>query len=67
MDTTNKINASSVFGSTPKSVPLTQAFLYWLKLGFISLGGPAGQISIMHHDLVDKKRLDIRKAIPTCT
>lgn len=35
---------------------LKQAFLYWLKLGLVSFGGPAGQISIMHHDLVEKKR-----------
>ncbi len=35
---------------------LRQAFWYWLKLGFISFGGPAGQISIMHQDLVDNKR-----------
>ena len=39
------------------SVPtIKQAFLYWLKLGFISFGGPAGQISIMHQDLVVNKR-----------
>jgi chromate transporter len=33
-----------------------EAFRYWLKLGCISFGGPAGQIAIMHHDLVDSKR-----------
>jgi len=33
-----------------------QAFKFWLKLGFISFGGPAGQISIMHHELVEQKK-----------
>ncbi len=33
-----------------------KAFKFWLKLGFISFGGPAGQISIMHHELVDQKK-----------
>jgi chromate transporter len=42
--------------NTPPPVTLSQAALYWLKLGFMSFGGPAGQIAIMHHDLVEKKR-----------
>lgn len=46
----------SADSTAPEPVPLSQALLYWLKLGFISFGGPAGQIAIMHHDLVEKKR-----------
>ncbi len=38
------------------SVSFWQAFLFWLKLGFISFGGPAGQISIMHQELVVNRR-----------
>jgi chromate transporter len=38
------------------SIPFKQAFLFWLKLGFISFGGPAGQIATMHQALVIEKR-----------
>jgi chromate transporter len=37
-------------------VPLGDALRYWTKLGFINFGGPAGQIAIMHDELVDRKR-----------
>ena len=40
----------------PKPVSFREAFIYWLKLGFISFGGPAGQISMMHQELVEKRR-----------
>lgn len=33
-----------------------EAFLFWLKLGFISFGGPTGQIAIMHAELVEKRK-----------
>jgi chromate transporter len=40
----------------PAAIPFWEAFRFWLKLGFISFGGPAGQISIMHQELVERKR-----------
>ncbi|WP_426780866.1 chromate efflux transporter [Pseudomonas syringae] len=40
----------------PEPVSFRDAFRFWLKLGFISFGGPAGQISIMHQELVERRR-----------
>jgi chromate transporter len=40
----------------PEPVSFWQAFAFWLKLGCISFGGPAGQISIMHQELVENRR-----------
>lgn len=42
--------------AAPPPVSFGEAFLFWLKLGFISFGGPAGQISIMHQELVERRR-----------
>ncbi len=43
-------------GAVPPAVSLREAFRFWLKLGFISFGGPAGQIAIMHAELVERRR-----------
>ncbi len=40
----------------PDHVSFAEAFRFWLKLGFISFGGPAGQIAIMHQELVERRR-----------
>jgi chromate transporter len=55
------MNATTAETPTPTPLPPTrpsfrEAFRFWLKLGFISFGGPTGQIAIMHTELVEKKR-----------
>jgi chromate transporter len=49
-------SAAGKIENSPEFVTLKEAFLYWLKLGFISFGGPAGQISMMHQELVERRR-----------
>ena len=39
-----------------RTVPFKEALRFWVKLGFISFGGPAGQIAIMHRELVERRR-----------
>ena len=42
--------------ATARQPSFGEAFRFWLKLGFISFGGPAGQIAIMQTELVDRRR-----------
>jgi chromate transporter len=42
--------------AAPATVSLAEAFRFWLKLGFVSFGGPAGQIALMHQELVERRR-----------
>ncbi|MBS1155785.1 MAG: chr [Proteobacteria bacterium] len=50
--------ASPLEHTAPPPAPASfwLAFAFWLKLGFISFGGPAGQIAIMHQELVENRR-----------
>src|SRR5688500_13043972 len=38
-----------------RSVPFSEGFRFWVKLGFISFGLPSGQIAIMHRELVERR------------
>ena len=40
----------------PRAPSFKEAFRFWLKLGFISFGGPTGQIAIMHDELVERRK-----------
>ena len=54
--TESSVHATEKVTSARAPIGLFEAFLFWLKLGFISFGGPAGQISIMHQELVERRR-----------
>ncbi len=47
---------TSEASTAKRLISFGEAFRFWLKLGFISFGGPAGQIAIMHRELVDRRR-----------
>ena len=50
------IDTADPTAGPPAAVSFMEAFRFWLKLGFISFGGPAGQIAIMHTELVERRR-----------
>ncbi len=56
VDTPSAVSEQPPTQAGQQPVGLYEAFLFWLKLGFISFGGPAGQISIMHQELVERRR-----------
>ena len=51
---TDPLTADS--GRAPGPVRFRTACAYWFRLGCISFGGPAGQISLMHQELVERRR-----------
>ena len=50
--------------TAPPHVSLWTAFAYWLKLGFVSFGGPAGQMAMMHTELVERRRWISERRVP---
>ena len=53
---TTPADGSEKSEQAPAAVSFAEAFRFWLRLGFISFGGPAGQIAIMHTELVERRR-----------
>ncbi|MDF9620568.1 chromate efflux transporter [Pseudomonas entomophila] len=56
VDTPSTVSEQPPSHAARQPIGLFEAFLFWLKLGFISFGGPAGQIAIMHQELVERRR-----------
>jgi chromate transporter len=54
--TTDPRTANTPTDTAPAAPTFIEAFWFWLKLGFVSFGGPAGQIAIMHQELVERRR-----------
>jgi chromate transport protein ChrA len=50
--------------NVPCAISFGAAFRFWLQLGFISFGGPVGQIAIMHRELVEATRGNLKLTAP---
>jgi chromate transporter len=48
--------AADTAPQAPRAIGFAEALRFWLKLGFVSFGGSAGQIAIMHAELVERRR-----------
>ena len=53
---TPSLETTQIIVEEAPAVSLGEAFRFWLQLGFVSFGGPAGQIAIMHRELVERRR-----------
>lgn len=54
--TTEPISASSAVADPPRTVSFAEALKVWTRIGWLSFGGPAGQIALMHRELVEQRR-----------
>jgi len=50
------VRATEAPAADAAAVPFGEAFRFWLLLGFVNFGGPAGQIATMHRELVERRR-----------
>jgi chromate transporter len=56
MNGLGQVSGESLPSERPNSVNLRDASLFWLRLGLVSFGGPAGHIALLHRELVDRRR-----------